>query len=358
MEKVQKAIVVSLILTSALAWIASIDQPDMMIAMTSYNLVAISLFIASWTAGMAAMMFPAITPMVLTYNRLMMNKHNDRGNQSSVTINKGSDHKGRIGPTFPPTRLILFVSLYLIVWALTGIALLLGWSLVMNNTIMTTANTSALRYLYGALLITAGVYQFTPLKRVCIGYCESPISFFMRRWRDGTSGAVTMGFYHGIYCLGCCWAYFLLMIALGWMNLLWMGLFAGIIFAEKIWSKGIWIARAAGVGLIVFGALLVANMVPATISPVTSMGDIGGEHDTMTISNPVDSLNNDGNGMDMSNVNSVTSMETSNNGSRMDALSGVSDSSDSSSSGEGGDNTDPMGNMNSTQETVLMKDMK
>jgi predicted metal-binding membrane protein len=358
MKKVQKAIVVSLILTSAVAWIASIDQPDMMIAMTSYNLVAISLFIASWTAGMAAMMFPAITPMVLMYNRLIMNKQNNRGNQSSVTINKENDHKVGIGPSFPPTRLILFVSLYLIVWALTGIALLLGWSLVMNNTILTTTNTSALRYLYGALLITAGVYQFTPLKRICIGFCESPISFFMRRWRDGTSGAVTMGLYHGIYCLGCCWAYFLLMVALGWMNLLWMGLFAGIIFAEKIWSKGIWIARAAGVGFIVFGGLLVANMVPPTISPVTSMKDIGGDLDTMTMSNPVDNLNNDSNGMDMSNINSETSMNRSKNAIKMDALGNVSDGSDSSSSGEGGDNMESMGNMNNTQETEMMKDMK
>ena len=64
MDRVQKAVVTSLIATSALAWIASIDEPDMMIAMTTYNPLAISLFTTSWTAGMAAMMFPAIAPMV------------------------------------------------------------------------------------------------------------------------------------------------------------------------------------------------------------------------------------------------------------------------------------------------------
>jgi hypothetical protein len=47
MDRVQKAVVISLIATSALAWIASIDQPDMMIAMTTYNPWAISLFAAS-----------------------------------------------------------------------------------------------------------------------------------------------------------------------------------------------------------------------------------------------------------------------------------------------------------------------
>ena len=76
MDKGPKAIVMSLIATSALAWVASISQPDMMVAMTTYNPLSISLFTASWTAGMAAMMFPAITPMILMYNRLVTNMKN------------------------------------------------------------------------------------------------------------------------------------------------------------------------------------------------------------------------------------------------------------------------------------------
>jgi predicted metal-binding membrane protein len=268
MDRVQKAVVTSLITTSALAWIATTDQPDMMIAMTTYNPLAISLFTASWAAGMAAMMFPAITPMVLMYNRLVINSDNNRGTQRSVRILEEKDQQGKATssfPSFPSLKVILFVGCYLLVWALTGIALLLGWSVVMNNTIMTTANTGLMQYLYVALLIIAGAYQFTPLKRICIGYCESPMSFFMRRWRNGTSGAVKMGVYHGMYCLGCCWAYFLLMVALGWMNLLCMGLFAGIIFGEKIWSRGVWVARAAGLGLATVGVLLAAGMLLPSI---------------------------------------------------------------------------------------------
>ncbi len=268
MDRVPKAIVTSLIATSALAWIASINQPDMMAAMTTYNPLSISLFTASWTAGMAAMMFPAITPMILMYNRLVTNSKNSRDNQSSVTV---QEDERKATSSFPSLRVILFVSCYLLVWAVTGISLLLGWSVVMNSTIMTTGNSHLIQYLYGSLLVMAGAYQFTPLKRLCIGYCESPMSFFMRRWRDGASGAVNMGFYHGIYCLGCCWVYFLLMVALGWMNLLWMGLFAGIIFGEKIWSRGIWVARAAGIALAVTGALVAAGMLPPIVSSSTSM---------------------------------------------------------------------------------------
>src|ERR687897_1116100 len=119
---------------------------------------------------------------------------------------------------------------------------------------------------FGALLVISGLYQFSPLKTKCLGYCESPLSFFMRRWRSGTTGAVKMGIYHGLYCLGCCWPYFLLMVALGWMNLLWMALFAGIIFGEKVWSRGIWIARAAGIGLTVVGILVAAGMLPSLVS--------------------------------------------------------------------------------------------
>ena len=262
MNKGQKAIIASLIITSSIAWIASIQQPDMMMAMTTYDPLAISLFTASWTVGMAAMMFPAITPMVMLYGAFVTNKEG-MGTQGSVTIQEGKS---------PPKifsirsfRVFLFIASYLMIWALTGIGLLLGWSLFMNGTLMTTSNSILLPIVYGALLIVAGVYQFTPLKTTCIGYCESPMSFFMRRWKDGTFGAIRMGFWHGIYCLGCCWAYFLLMVALGWMNLLWMGLFAGIIFGEKMWKKGIWVARAVGAALVIVGLLVIAGMLSSLV---------------------------------------------------------------------------------------------
>ena len=311
MDRVQKAVVISLIITSAIAWFASIDSPDMMVAMTTYNPLSISLFTASWTAGMAAMMFPAITPMVLMYNRLVINRKINRDRQSSVTIQEEKEGE-TISSTLPSLRVILFVGSYLLVWALTGIVLLLGWSAVMNSTIMTTGNTVFIQYLYGSLLIIAGTYQFTALKRICIGYCESPMSFFMRRWRDGASGAFKMGVYHGIYCLGCCWAYFLLMVALGWMNLLWMGLFAGIIFGEKIWSRGIWVARAAGVGLAITGVLVAAGMLTSIVSSAIPMA--GSEDDTgddMIMMMLNDNANNNTNDIAMSDSSPKASMEMS-----------------------------------------------
>jgi predicted metal-binding membrane protein len=217
--------------------------------MAPYNALSVTLFVAVWTAGMAAMMFPAISPVVLLYNRLIKN-----ASKGGLVMEELRD-KGLYS-----ARMVLFVGCYLLVWALTGLALLLAWSLLLNGA-LAAADVRTAAAVYGSILFIAGTYQFSPLKSKCLGYCESPMSLFMRRWRSGTAGAVTMGAYHGLYCLGCCWPYFLLMVALGWMDILWMALFAGIIFGEKMWSRGIWVARAAGVGLAISGVMVLLGAV-------------------------------------------------------------------------------------------------
>lgn len=235
MDKAQKFILSSLIIISAINWIIIKDQSDMMDAMTTSDVAMILLFTTTWTAGMAAMMLPAISPMVLLYNKL-------------IKTNSGESEIAY----YHPVQLTSFVGTYLVVWALTGIVLFFGWSFLNDNFFMEIEKRE-MSIVYGIVLIVAGAYQFSSLKNKCLGYCESPASFFMRRWKSGLSGAIKMGTFHGLYCLGCCWPYFLLMVALGWMNLLFMGLFAAIIFGEKIWSKGIWIARIAGIGFIALG---------------------------------------------------------------------------------------------------------
>jgi predicted metal-binding membrane protein len=290
MNKLQKIILLTLVSTSALAWVMSKDQPDMMKAMMTYDSIAIALFTVSWTTGMAAMMFPAISPMVLLYNRLIKSDNSDSISNgkdkqvlssTSIVIEGKNDNANSDNEELDERpsscyffKMILFVGSYLAVWALTGLVLLLAWSVPMNSFVVMGIERKQLDIIYGVLLIIAGAYQFTPLKTVCIGYCESPLSFFMRRWRVGTIGALKMGTYHGLYCLGCCWPYFLLMIALGWMNLLWMGLFACIIFGEKVWSKGIWIARIAGIGLMTLG--LIAIILAPNAHSLLGVGDGGG----------------------------------------------------------------------------------
>ncbi len=267
-------------------WLVSIQQYDTMMStmMMFYNPMALSIFTLIWITGMAAMMFPAISPMVLLYDRLIKSDNNSRVNRrvkeekSSLIVGKekeNEEEKEEVEksssllaflrwPSYS-LKIILFVGSYLVVWAFTGIVLLIAWSVPINYFFMgmnsSLISKQQLDLVFGILLIISGLYQFSPLKTKCLGYCESPMSFFMRRWRSGTIGAAKMGTYHGLYCLGCCWPYFLLMIALGWMNLLWMALFAAIIFGEKIWLRGgIWVARSAGIGFMIVGVLALLGL--------------------------------------------------------------------------------------------------
>jgi predicted metal-binding membrane protein len=286
LNRVQKIILISIVLTSAVSWFLLSRQSDadnnnvMMRAMMLYDPISISLFTASWTVGMAAMMFPAITPMVLLYNRLIGGGDNatQRQEQTDETLMVEEKQKYNNKNSLS-LKLTLFVTCYLALWALTGIALLLGWSIPMNSLLVVNGKQQLVDIIFGVVLILSGLYQFSPLKTKCLGYCESPMSFFMRRWRNGVSGALKMGTYHGLYCLGCCWPYFLLMVALGWMNLLWMGLFAGIIFAEKIWSRGrggLWVVRIAGIGFVVIGLLTIFGLITLQSTVVnTGSGNSG-----------------------------------------------------------------------------------
>jgi len=195
MDRIQKAIFISIISTAAISWVLSKDQPDMMKAMMTYDPIAISLFDASWTVGMAAMMFPAITPMVLLYNRLISRDNNagdgrediKSSSQSSIVI-EGNDKsiRDRNRPFFANSaNIILFVGSYLVIWAITGIVLLLAWSIPMNYFFIHLQSNhhqqQQLQIVYGIILIISGIYQFSSLKRKCLGYCESSTQFLYEK---------------------------------------------------------------------------------------------------------------------------------------------------------------------------------
>lgn len=301
MDKSQKIIGISLVTISIITWIFSIDQPDMMHAMMTLNPLAVTIFTISWTVGMAAMMFPAIIPMVLLYNRFSKSKTDDDNNNnvsSNRKLNQDVDkpETKEDGQRYKYSYLLVsrrviktsgFVGTYLLVWSLTGVMLLLFWSVLMNN-LFVGYNTNDFAVVSGILLVISGFYQFSSLKKKCLAYCESPLAFFMKRWKGNKLiDGLKMGLYHGMYCLGCCWPYFLLMIALGWMNILWMGLFAVIIFVEKIWSKGIWLARGVGVMFILIGLLTITGI----ISVVTEGNEMASSDNDMTSMTSMD-MNN------------------------------------------------------------------
>ncbi|WP_245322244.1 DUF2182 domain-containing protein [Mesorhizobium sp. WSM1497] len=80
----------------------------------------------------------------------------------------------------------------------------------------------------------AGLYQFTTLKHICLSHCRSPLAFVAQHWRDGRVGALKMGLRHGLYCFGCCWALFAVLVATGIMSVAWMLLLTLLVFVEKL----------------------------------------------------------------------------------------------------------------------------
>ena len=76
-------------------------------------------------------------------------------------------------------------------------------------------------------------------------------------WRDGDGAALEMGILHGLYCLGCCWVLFGVMVAAGGMrSIAWMLVMTLVVFAEKVLPHGLRISVAVAVGFIILGLLV------------------------------------------------------------------------------------------------------
>ena len=148
---------------------------------------------------------------------------------------------------------------YLIVWlAFSACATAAQWALhegaLLSSTMATSSTPAA-----GMILIAAGAYQLTPIKSGCLARCRSPLGFLLTNWREGSSGAFLMGFRHGIFCLGCCWALMAVLFVVGVMNLAWVGVLTLFILVEKIGPIGPRVSRAGGAILIALGAVLVSG---------------------------------------------------------------------------------------------------
>lgn len=184
-----------------------------------------------WSVMMAAMMLPSAAPMILLY--------------ATIARRRGLA-KGDLNTAF-------FVGGYIVVWGLfSAAAVALQFRLEQAALLSSMMQMTSIA-LAGAILILAGLYQWTPLKRACLRRCRSPLDFIMTEWREGGTGAFTMGLRHGLYCLGCCWLLMLLLFVGGIMNLVWIAALAVFVLIEKLAPAGHWIGRMAGIALVVWG---------------------------------------------------------------------------------------------------------
>jgi predicted metal-binding membrane protein len=178
-----------------------------------------------WAVMMAAMMLPTAMPMVSVFG----------------TLNRSRREAGRT---------LAFVGGYLALWTAFGAAATAAQWALQTGGFLSPMIVSMSPALSGALLIIAGVFQFTPLKHACLRACRSPLGFLVTDWRDGLWGAARMGIRHGLYCLGCCWALMALLFVGGAMNLLWIAALTLLVAMEKLAPKGDIIAKALGAVMI------------------------------------------------------------------------------------------------------------
>ena len=193
--------------------------------------------LAMWAVMMVAMMVPTAAPMTLMH---------------AAVARKAAAQHNPLAPTF------VFVAGYIAMWTVFSLVATVAQHALDHASLLSPMMVSKSASFGAALLIAAGVYQFTPLKNACVRNCRTPAHFISRYWRTGTLGAFRMGLTLGAYCVGCCWILMGLLFVGGVMNLLWMAAIAVFVLLEKTIPFGQVGGRVAGAAMILVGAVSLA----------------------------------------------------------------------------------------------------
>lgn len=189
---------------------------------SSPDIGGILAFLTVWIVGMVAMMFPAMIPVMSFYSGL--EKKGEGVGRSKRFADSG-----------------LFLGGYLSLYALLGFGLFAAVYLAFQaGSVLPWLSSLSVAGLVVVLAVT-GIWQLTPLKEKSLAKCVSPMGFFLIHLKKGPSGAFRMGAEHGVYCVGCCWLYMLVMLAVAAMSILSMVLLSGLIIVEKAFvGKAMW----------------------------------------------------------------------------------------------------------------------
>ena len=243
--RVRLVLVAVLFALAGLGWWWTVRQMRGMDEGPWTGLGSLPWFLGIWVTMMAAMMFPSVAPTVALYARMTRQRS--------------------------PVWAALFVAGYLVTWTAAGLAAFALAAVLGGFSGDALAWDRAGRWVAGAVLLAAAVYEFTPLKDVCLGRCRSPLGFLLGSWRDGPGGALRMGAKHGAWCVGCCWALMASLFALGVMSVIWMAVVAGLIAVEKILPWRRVATYGTAVVLLTLGVLLLAA--PEAIPALSVPGD-------------------------------------------------------------------------------------
>jgi predicted metal-binding membrane protein len=234
---------------AAICWLVTVDRMQGMDAGPGTDLGSFGWFAGIWAVMMAAMMLPSLVPMAGAYARQA------RGGAADVT----------------PTSLLrttVFTAGYLLTWILVGLVAWVAFEAVRSLDLSFLGWDDGGRYVAGAVIGGAALYEFTPLKRTCLRHCRDR-QLLAADWREGAAGALRMGLDQGAYCVGSSWALMAALFALGVMSITWMVVIAALIVLEKTLP---WREKAEGVTVVVLLALAIGvaffpGQVPGLTTP-------------------------------------------------------------------------------------------
>jgi predicted metal-binding membrane protein len=238
----------ALLILAVLAWVATVRQASGMGIAAGTMGMAFPLFLAMWVTMMAAMMFPSVAPTATLWAR---------------SITRGSNG------TVRAWRITSFLSGYLIAWAGYGVV---AFAAFVGAERLVDLSPRGAVVLGSAIFAVAGLYQLTPLKDTCLKHCRSPLAQLMHYGNfKGAARDLRVGAHHGAYCVGCCWAFMFVFVAVGVMNIAAMAVLAAIIFLEKLSRHGAIVSKVVAVGFIA-----IAILAPFYPSLLPALNDDGG----------------------------------------------------------------------------------
>ena len=197
----------------------------------SWTVREAALVASMWCAMTLAMMLPSAAPMILTYAEI-------------------ADTAARKGECIVSP--FVLAAGYATIWIGFSLVASIAQLAFVRAGLIQAGMSSANGLFSGALLVTAGAYQFSSLKHACLTRCQQPFPFFFANWTTTPAGVFRLGLKQGTYCLGCCWAMMLVMFAVGLMNAVWMAVLGIVMTTEKMLS-GRSFTYAVGAALIIVG---------------------------------------------------------------------------------------------------------
>lgn len=196
---------------------------------------ALVLFLLAWQVHVAAMMLPSSLPLIALFDRVSATQPHRRAVRAA------------------------FLSGYAVVWLAFGAAAFLG-DAVLHGVVDRWAWLAQRPWpISGNVLVLAGAFQFSSLKDRCLRECRHPAAFVTRHYRRSMRGAFALGNRHGLFCLGCCWALMIVLVAVGVTNLAWMAPLTLLMVLERTSRVGDRLVAPAGVALIALGSLVLVT---------------------------------------------------------------------------------------------------